>query len=231
MRFDLLINGSSLSKETGFAVVSRPNIPTTKGEFTPLGSGGKNGYEYSVTGNEDNVIQVELNCLDNTNLSKKIRELHRFLSNSQELIFSDDKDVFYKVKKVVIDDFEPTLGIIGKGIVEFTVAPGAYLKEGKNKIFVTQNTTIENLYDESDPVITIFGQGNIDLVIAQQVIKLKNIDGSITLDTTILEAYKGSELANSKVNGEFPILPPGVFSVAWTGNVTKIEIVPNWRCN
>lgn len=225
MRFDLLINGVSLLRETGFAVVNRPKIPTTKRKFIAVG----NGDEYSAVGNEDNVIPVELNCLDNTNISSKVRNLYKFLGNSQELVFSDDKEVFYKVKKVVSDDFESTLGVIGKGTVEFTLAPGAYLKSGKTKIVVTENTTIENLYDESEPVITVFGQGLIDVVIAQQVIKLKNIEGSITLDTPILEAYKGSELANSKVNGEFPLLPPGVFSVTWSGNVSRIEIVPNWR--
>ena len=29
---------------------------------------------------------------------------------------------------------------------------------------------------------------------------------------------------------EFPVLEPGDNSISWTGTVTKVEIVPRWRC-
>ncbi|MGL5084264.1 MAG: hypothetical protein ACRC68_00855 [Clostridium sp.] len=228
--FDVFINGISM-RSLGLKIEKRPPIPTTKTKYKTTDRESNNGNVYDKIGIDDNVIPIQFVLVERNSLADVGRIALKLLREAETLVYSSEPDLMYYIKQVKSDDIAVALRSIGRFNTEFTVAPGAYLKEGKNKIVVTQNTTIENKYDESEPVITIFGQGNIDLVIAQQVIKLKNIDGSITLDTTILEAYKGSELANSKVNGEFPLLPPGVFSVTWSGNVSRIEIVPNWRCN
>ena len=43
--------------------------------------------------------------------------------------------------------------------------------------------------------------------------------------------YRGTTLLNSKAGfDEFPVLDPGDNSISWTGAVTKVEIVPRWRC-
>ena len=34
---------------------------------------------------------------------------------------------------------------------------------------------------------------------------------------------------NSAMSGEFPILKPGMNAISWTGEVTKVEVKPNWR--
>lgn len=34
---------------------------------------------------------------------------------------------------------------------------------------------------------------------------------------------------NSAMSGDFPVLLPGQNAISWTGNVTKVEIQPNWR--
>ncbi|QDY17535.1 phage tail protein [Clostridium botulinum] len=31
--------------------------------------------------------------------------------------------------------------------------------------------------------------------------------------------------------GEFPIFQVGENKISWTGNVSKIEITPRWRCS
>ena len=33
---------------------------------------------------------------------------------------------------------------------------------------------------------------------------------------------------NDKMYSDFPVLKEGINNISWTGNVTKLEITPNW---
>jgi len=60
-------------------------------------------------------------------------------------------------------------------------------------------------------------------------LSLSEVDGSIVLDTPLMECYKGVLSCNSKMNGEFQVLKPGMNAVSWNGAVTSMVIQPNWR--
>ena len=90
--------------------------------------------------------------------------------------------------------------------------------------FITNPGTVA-----SEPVVTVYGSGTITLMIGMTLVDLENIDGSITLDTPLQEAYKGLDSLNSAMNGDFPLLQAGTNAVSWTGNVSRVEIQPNWR--
>ena len=81
----------------------------------------------------------------------------------------------------------------------------------------------------AEPVITVYGSGEITLMVDQTIVELDGVDGSITIDSTLQEAYTGTTLHNESMSGDFPLLKPGANGVSWTGNVTKIVIKPNWR--
>ena len=81
----------------------------------------------------------------------------------------------------------------------------------------------------SEPVITVLGSGDITLMIGSQLVEMKGIEGSITLNTELQEAYSGQTSMNSAVDGEFPTLSTGAVPYAWVGSVSRIEIQPNWR--
>ena len=81
----------------------------------------------------------------------------------------------------------------------------------------------------SEPTITVYGSGEITLMVGTQIVELTDIEDSITLNTSLMEAYKGGPSTNSRMSGEFPVLKPGANAISWTGNVTKVEVQPNWR--
>ena len=82
----------------------------------------------------------------------------------------------------------------------------------------------------SEPVITVYGSGDITLMVGMTITELSGISGSITLDTPLMEAYSGVTSMNGNMSGDFPTLLPGQNAVSWSGNVSKVEIQPNWRC-
>lgn len=81
----------------------------------------------------------------------------------------------------------------------------------------------------SEPVIAVNGSGDITLIVNGEFIELTDIEGGITLNSEILEAYHGQTLMNEHMDGEFPRLKPGNNLISWTGEVSSVVIQPNWR--
>ena len=81
----------------------------------------------------------------------------------------------------------------------------------------------------SEPVITVTGSGDITLMVGTTIIELEGISGGITIDTPLMEAYKGAESLNAKMTGDFPTLPSGSVPISTSGSVTRVTIKPNWR--
>ena len=81
----------------------------------------------------------------------------------------------------------------------------------------------------SEPIITVTGSGEITLIVDMTIVELSDVNGEITIDSTLQEAYSGIISMNSCMSGDFPILPPGNSTISWTGNVTYLKVQPNWR--
>ena len=81
----------------------------------------------------------------------------------------------------------------------------------------------------AEPILTVYGTGNISLMVGTTLVELENIQGSITLDCELKEAYWGNTLMNGRMTGDFPKLKPGTNAVSWSGAVTKVVFQPRWR--
>lgn len=81
----------------------------------------------------------------------------------------------------------------------------------------------------AEPVITVYGSGEITLMIGMTICDLTDVSGSITLNSALMEAYSGVTSQNDRMSGDFPVLLPGRNAVSWVGNVTRVVIEPNWR--
>jgi phage-related protein len=82
---------------------------------------------------------------------------------------------------------------------------------------------------ESRPLITVYGAGAGTLTAGGRTVQLKSLDGWLTLDCDLQNAYKGTQNKNNTIFApEFPVLPPGESAVTWTGGVTRVEIIPRW---
>ena len=115
-------------------------------------------------------------------------------------------------------------------VVNFRCYPFWYQENVADITVTTSGTMITNpgsVYAE--PIITVYGSGDITLMVGTTIVELENISGSIVVDCVLKEAYQGNTLMNDHMTGDFPVLKPGANGVSWTGNVTRVVIRPNWR--
>lgn len=84
---------------------------------------------------------------------------------------------------------------------------------------------------ETSPIINIYGYGNCTLTIGKYNIIVSEVDGSITIDSQLMEVYSGPTNKNSQVslpNG-FPKLLPGSNAFSYSGDdVERVEVIPKW---
>ena len=114
--------------------------------------------------------------------------------------------------------------------VNFRCYPFWYQDNVSDVTITTSGDTITNpgsVY--SEPLITVYGSGNITLMVGTTIVELTNVSSSIVLDCALKEAYKGTTLMNDHMSGDFPVLKPGLNAVSWSGNVTSVAISPRWR--
>ncbi|HAT4306753.1 TPA: phage tail protein [Clostridium perfringens] len=220
--------------DLGIKVVKRPNIPIPERNIELKSLKGRDGSltrDYKTY--NDIKISVSLNFIsgenDFINKGAKIADwLYNITDN--KLIFSDNDKFYYKVKKIECKDIERSLKVIGKFTVTFVCDPYKYYIDN-NEVQITNSSEINSpmLVVDSEPLISISGSGNINLIINDKRIVLENVEEILTINSSILECYKEKENLNYKMSGEFPILKRGKNIINVEGNVKNIKIKPNWR--
>lgn len=146
------------------------------------------------------------------------------------MIFSNQNNKKYIAQVVNVIDFTQVLKYISQFVIVFNCRPFKYEVES-NIIEMLGQESITNpgsIY--SEPIIKILGSGDISFNINSESIKLKEVTDHIILDTIQQNCYNEEvDNLNNKMSGEFPILEIGENSISWTGVVSKVEVIPNWR--
>ncbi len=127
-------------------------------------------------------------------------------------------------------NLEQELRDLGTLSLTFNCKPFKYSFEGQNTVIMSSAGSLYNAeFFPSLPYIKVVGSGTVTLYINGASVLLSNIDGYIELDSEIMNAYKGTTAANDKMTAAaFPVFSPGNNAISWTGNVTRLEIVPRW---
>lgn len=99
---------------------------------------------------------------------------------------------------------------------EVTIATSSYVLVNPGSVY-------------SEPIIHVYGNGDITLIVNDTFVELEGIEDSIILNSVIQEAYKGETLLNEKMEGDFPVLKPGNNLISWAGDISRLVIQPNWR--
>ena len=192
---------------------------------------GRNGDVIIDNGRYQNIdVSYTCYCKD---LSANVIAIKQWLCRPGYFKLTDTYDPLYYryaafASKLKVDEL---LRNVGKAELVFNCKPFRYSTAGQTKQTLTASGTITN--PESFPAlpyIKITGSGAVTLNIGSNAYQFTSIPTYLEIDSEMMACYKGSTLYNDRINfTEFPVLQPGSNNISWTGSVTKIEIIPNWR--
>ena len=225
-RYDFKFNDVS-AWEMGVAVARRVSIPTPekRGEFVQVA--GRDGSLFVSDGTyEDIAFPIEMNFVRRRDLlMQSYRKIKNWLNGSGTIVFSNDSEVFYKVKSLTLSDF----GIRGKqgaDVVANVVAdPFSYYRSGVYEYNLEE--VLLNPYHECCPIYKVQGTGDFVLTVNGKSFVGRN--GSMTIDTDKMISYN-SQMQRAKVSGDYEDirLKSGENEIHITSGFT-VKVVPNWR--
>lgn len=216
-------NGIS-SDYMGVKVISLPPISLSNENVEELEIEGRDGFLTEFKGYSGDTKEVEADYLGDDPYS-----ICNWLRGSGEVIFGNDENFYYKARisnqiplEQVITDYMHNF------LINFRCQPFKYFISGKKKKTITVSGTVLNNFGNKEalPILTVYGTGNITININGRAFTISNLTGSITIVSEIQEVLEGE---GGLMEGEFPYLDKGKNTIIWSGNVSKIEITPNWR--
>lgn len=173
--------------------------------------------------------QVQLTYLGtNYDLIKK------WLRGTSNLTLSNQPDRYWKASIDNTIPVEYIIEAVNTFTITFSCYPYAFLKTGDTPIIYnpTQNTwetIIMNEYDLSLPHLKIYGQGDIGIMVNGIETDFYSVDDYIEVDSDLQQCYKGTQNMGMNMSGKFPALYPGKNIIEFTGNISKVAIIPRWQ--
>lgn len=220
----------------GIYAVKRPNIPIPERNVDEKELKGRDGTVTTDYGTYKNIsIDIEFNFIDIKDFYERVRIINKWLNQIKDnkLRVIDNPNYFYKVKYTRYKDIIREYKVKGSFVVSFICDPFQYSYFGQEEIVISNNTIIDNpSYILAKPIIKVWGIGIVTLYINSKPLII-NLGQNITIDCELKEAFKivngNKEFINTTLTGKYPVLEEGENTISYTGNITKISIIPSWR--
>ncbi len=200
----------------------------------------KDNLSYNSIELEDQIAFLPTLCkLNIAELGKRLSEW--FIGTEYSQLYLDYMEgYFYNAIVTDISDLQVGNAGVMRTTIKFTCEPFLYSYEGQKGIDVSSATllapiTIYNPEKEiSYPEILISVEGEnkmITFYANRHTFTVKNITGSVIIDTENRNCIMNSEIHNECVNGVyFPTFSPGLNSISvQASSGTTVKVVPNWR--
>ena len=223
-----ILNGEN-SLDKGIVVVELPSITIPKPKYEEVQALNRNGvYTFTEETREDTIKKCKVYYNGDG-----IDDLVEFLRDGQ-ITFSNKPDRYYNariVSEIPIDEIfkNNDCGAWYEFYIDFKCEPYGRFIDNDVITITKKDTIIYNQGIKSEPIITIYGNGNINLFINGNQVTLKEVDSYITIDSPKMRTTKDLQRQNEKKIGNFPKLDKGENLITWDGSVSKIEIIPNFR--
>lgn len=161
----------------------------------------------------------------------KIREIYKTLQGKGILVLSTEPDKYYTatVQELVPEHIALYMGTLP---ISFICDPFAYSANDQLTEYGT-TTDIENSGTYySEPLIKVYGNGDLTLTLNSETWNLTSVDGYIVIDSQRKLVYKDNTVMLNKISRTdgrivFPCFNTGVNRISTTG--TKMEIKKNER--
>lgn len=236
--FYTVFNGER-DKNVGVETVKRHNLPSTNPTFETEAIKGREGSLTKFTGFNDLQIEVEYNFYTLKNINEVWRNIKKWLLNinDNKLHFSDDPEVFYKVKRVSLPNSIERSKHIGRFTATFICEPFSYMEDGELEIELSiGDNFLFNQYGYfAKPRFVITGSGLVTIKINNKDVVKANVTDSLIIDTEKELSYKETikNISNNSISGKYKSLyldvGDNIVNIEADSTIQKIEIIPNWR--
>ena len=173
---------------------------------------------------------VDFDCIIVGNFEPQhLRKIKRWLSEpSGSLLISDELDIQLEARMISKIDFTELVDNTGSFLVTFECQPYGIYRQGLFADEVAGTTEIINETDlDSKPYIKLYGSGTINFTLNGKLTTFSNVTEYIEVDSEIMECFKGDELLNHRMIGDYPVFKAGINTIV--SNASKLEIIPRWR--
>lgn len=215
------------SDEKNIKIITLPPITSVDKRIEKITIPGRNGYLTQ----SDGAYEGEIKEVSYDFKGANIDDLKKWLTGYGKVRFSNEPDRYYKARIINKISLEQIVELLHTGLIQFDCQPFGYLLVGDEIIELTKPEVIYNpgtIY--SEPYIKIYGNGDITLKVNDNSLIIKEVNEYVEIDTELDEIYKGTTSWENNASGDTPIFSGEDISIDWIGNVTKIEIIPHWRC-
>jgi phage-related protein len=222
----IMIDGEN-TLDYGARVMALPPIQIARKRVSLITIPGRSGYLTQWDGSYDEVIKLASFFYDGASPER----IARMLLEGSTVTFSNEPDKVYDYRLDITADLTNTISTWHQWDLQFICNP-VKRATSPESIYATVSPVmlVSTCNHAAYPTITLTGTGDVTLTVGDQEIALTDISPAITIDGDLMECYQSDTLASDKMTGDFPEIAPGdAVSISWTGSVTKIEILPNWR--
>lgn len=226
-----IIYNDKTNLDVNLLIKTRPSKPSPVMRYEEIEVPGGETL-YIEKGYGDIEIPIAFNFASKPNdWDKDFRKIKQWILSKidNKLIFSDDLEYFYRVKKVAIETPERVLKRIGRFTVVFTCEAYSYEVDGAKEIQLSNFIYNDGIVTE--PIYKVTGEGLLNIKVNGVDIKA-NVGQNITIDTNRGLCYREDGTFNNvALTGAYEdlYLQEGENTFEWTDGF-DIRIIPYWRC-
>ncbi|WP_346913745.1 hypothetical protein [Clostridium sp.] len=204
-----------------------PNIPSLNEEVEEVLIPNRSS-SLTIRKNEyrDRQIKFKLKMIDIEYFWEEIDAIKLWLSDIRDnKLYYDREDRHFVVKRVIVGDIFKELKMYGEFEITFMVKP-FMIGMTNSKIFLENNFIVKNPSNfEVNPIITLYGNGNLQLTINDEILTVNNVVNDVTLNSELM-ICTNADGSNKLIDmlGNFPTLKVGNNNITVSGNVVKTTI-------
>lgn len=215
------------SKQLGLRFTAPVEIPAATRRVDDIEVAGRAGSLTRFAGWKDTEISLPLAVKGGL---ETYRKAALALMEASAISFSGEPGLFRYLKHVEVSPLAREMGSWNMFQAELTCAPFTYLDAGLKPVTLDASGTITNPgLLPADPVITVFGTGQLELTINSTKHVVASPAGQVTLDSARLVGHVAGKAQTDALTGPFPRLAVGENRIELGEGLAKVAVVGNWR--
>ena len=223
----MFLDHKTTSRQLGLRFTAPLEIPAATRQVDDIEVSGRAGSLTRFAGWTDTEITLPLAVKGGL---EAYRQACFELMEASAISFSGEPGLFRYLKHVEVSPLVREMGSWGMFQADLTCAPFTYLDAGLKPVTLDASGTITNPgLLPADPVITVFGTGQLELTINSTKHVVASPAGQVTLDSARLVGHVAGKAQTDALTGPFPRLAVGENRIELGEGLAKVAVMGNWR--